>query len=170
MRARPPVQAACVEREVCSRHSAEAEALLDPRPAEVASRPRLRVTARYADRRCWVEVDGQPVGLSEHPFVMLLRVAHARLHDAGWVSRLLLGAKANYGWKGKTRLDQQLEEALGAAGRKLLEVKGKSGYRLTLLASEIEIEIDCLRDHPRKAVRDALESLTAAATAGGSAR
>ncbi len=124
--------------------------------------PRLRFTRRFDRKRCWIEIDGKVASLSPALFVLLLRLALARLRGDVWAHKVDLGAKG-YGWNLMSRLRKELSRQLGEAVLALIENDGDGRYWLALVADEIELVLAELAEHLNHDVRDAVAELDRAA-------
>ncbi len=116
--------------------------------APMLTRLRIKFTSRYCPRRrrSFVEIEGQEVALTPASFITLLRLVIARQRGPGWLHKVELGARADHGWKGMTRLEKELVAALGDSARKLFEKNYSGCYRLA--EEPMQVDTSELREVP----------------------
>lgn len=102
-----------------------------PTPQAAGTRA-IRISGRWEESKCWVELDDRPIALSPKSFEILTVMALARRGGDGWVHKIDLGAKAEYGWRGISRLRAQLQAGGGAGAAALIANDGAGSYRVTL--------------------------------------
>ena len=102
---------------------------------------RLTVTATHQGERIEVKIDGRCANLSPGPLEILLHLLAGRLREGeGWVHRRDMGGTADQGWKGVSRLNEQLGPAM-PGGVKFYENDKRGSYRLHL---DVELaHVDC---------------------------
>jgi CheY-like chemotaxis protein len=124
-----------------------------PGVAATGARLRLAVTGQPQRKKTIVHLGGQPVPLNTGPFVMLLRLVAGRLSTSeGWVHRDQLGAKTEQGWKGVSRLKQELRPHLPKQAE-VVENDGMGSYRLQTGIGIEEIDLPSLEAHWHGEVR-----------------
>ena len=81
--------------------------------SSAAASVRLDIPGRQVTRRIEVLVSGKSVHLTTSSFILLLHLVANRLRaDESWVHKNDLGARSDQGWKGITRLKEELREGL----------------------------------------------------------
>ena len=126
------------------RHADCSAAMLNARGSVVtcvAPRARLTVTSNQQGERIEVQIDDRSAFISRSSFEVLLHLLAGRLRQCdGWVHRSDMGGTADQGWKGVSRLNEQLGPAM-PNGLKFYENDTKGSYRLH---PEVELAgVDC---------------------------
>jgi len=136
----------------------------DALPLHAEGQRRLVVLDRWSGGKCWVDVDGVPAGLSPKSFIMVARLAEARVFGKGigWLYKTLLDKYADVGWKGMTRLYEQLRRA-GVPPESLIENDRRGSFRARHEAAQIVIDLAALQQHEHEEVRRAFGSALKAA-------
>jgi DNA-binding response OmpR family regulator len=130
----------------CAAAMSNARASAMPMPV---SEPRLSltVTAVLQGERIEVRFGERTAPLSPNPFVILLHLIAGRLRGGeGWVHRDDMGATDEQGWKGISRLKEQLRPAL-PDGQPFYENDGHGRYRLHPNVEITRVDCDGLKSH-----------------------
>jgi CheY-like chemotaxis protein len=110
------------------KHEACAAVMREARAASASAS--LEITGRQEGKRVEVKVGGKPVLLTNASFLMLLTLVAGRLRSPeGWVHKSDLGAKAEQGWKGISRLKEELGPHLPPKSA-IVENDQSGSYRL----------------------------------------
>ncbi len=127
-----------------------------------ASRATLEITGRTVQKRTEVLVDGKPALLTNSSFITLMHLVAGRVHAKdGWVPKSELGAKDDQGWKGISRLRDELVPFLPAGVTPADNDKAKS-YRLHPAIELGSIDGKTLDEHWDARVRKLAASLRTA--------
>jgi CheY-like chemotaxis protein len=111
------------------KHESCAALTREARAAAVTAPP-LEITGRQEGKRMEVKVGGRPVLLTNASFLMLLNLVAGRLRSPeGWIHKNDLGAKAEQGWKGISRLKEELAPHLPPKAA-IVENDQSGSYRL----------------------------------------
>src|SRR4051812_26030226 len=95
--------------EACAAIMREARAAAAGGPPLPAGTARLAITGLQEGKRMEVKVGDKAVLLTNASFLMLLNLVAGRLRtEEGWVHKNDLGARAEQGWKGISRLKEEL--------------------------------------------------------------
>jgi CheY-like chemotaxis protein len=106
------------------------------------------ITGRVAKKkRTEVRINGESVAVTTVSFLMLLRLAVARLRSREeWVHKRELGATDIYGWKTPTRLQEEIVSFL-PEGMKLIENDGHGRYKLHRDVELESVDTEVLERH-----------------------
>lgn len=143
------------------RHADCPAAMLNARASDgacAAPRARLKVTSNQQGERIEVKIDDRSSFINRSAFEILLHLVAGRLRQCdGWVHRSDMGGTADQGWKGVSRLKEQLGPAM-PNGLSFYENDTKGSYRLH---PEVELAaVDCAGLKPVLGAGKAGELLT----------
>jgi CheY-like chemotaxis protein len=111
------------------KHESCAALTREARAASAEAAP-LEITGRQEGKRMEVMVGGKPALLTNASFLMLLNLVAGRLRSPeGWIHKNDLGAKAEQGWKGISRLKEELAPHLPPKAA-IVENDQSGSYRL----------------------------------------
>ncbi len=128
--------------------------------ANGGARVRLSVTARQVVKRTEILLDEKSALLTNSSFLILLHLLAGRAKDEkGWVHKTALGASSDQGWKGVSRLR---DEVVALLPKKTdLTENDKSGYyRLNPEVSVERVDLKTLESHWDGRVRRVAAELT----------
>lgn len=112
------------------RHESCAALTREARSASAEAAAPLEITGRQEGKRMEVKVGDKAVLLTNASFLMLLNLVAGRLRSSeGWIHKNDLGAKAEQGWKGISRLKEELAPHLPARAA-IVENDQSGSYRL----------------------------------------
>lgn len=111
-------------------------------PKDTSETISLVVTGKIVKQRTEIVINGTTVTLTEASLLRLLRLACARISGAEWVHKSDLGAEEEQGFKGISRLREQLAPGL-PGGQDIVENNHHGSYRLssTVKVEEIAFEV-----------------------------
>lgn len=105
----------------------------------------LAITDRKQGKRVEVRINDRTAALSSAPLVLLLRLIAQKFTDTeGWVHRQDVGGTMDQGWKGISRLKNQLSHAL-PDGVDIYENDGAGSYRLNPQIEIARVDLDELQ-------------------------
>lgn len=127
------------------------------------------ITGRVAKKkRTEVRINGESVAVTTVSFLMLLRLAVARLRSREeWVHKRELGANDIYGWKTPTRLQEEIVSFL-PKDMKLIENDGHGRYKLHRDVELESVDTDVLDCHADGRVKKLATEVRELATKGTS--
>ncbi len=118
----------------------------DAAAASPGATTRLAITGRQEGKRLEIKLGDKRVLLTSASFLMLLHLVVGRLRDeGGWVHKQDLGAKTEQGWKGISRLKEELAPHLPATAT-IVENDRSGGYRLRADVEIASIDSKHLRE------------------------